>query len=194
MKLSKNKAVQSNKTIESTTDSDQSKPILKVSKGPDGNETNIVGTEKEIAEMFSKTLGTSDMDFAKLLIKQVHNAHPDKNKGNTVEIVNQVTPMLYAIEPRDELEGMLAAQMVGIHNLTMEMMGRASIPDQTVEGVNDNINRITKLSRTFVAQLEALDRHRNKGQQKMTVEHVHVNEGGQAVIGNISKGGDDERK
>ncbi len=46
----------------------------------------------------------------------------------------------------------------------------------------------TKLTRTFIAQMEALDKHRGKGQQKMTVEHVHVNEGGQAIIGDVKRG------
>jgi hypothetical protein len=31
--------------------------------------------------------------------------------------------------------------------------------------------------------LEALNRHRGKGQQKMTVEHVHVQPGGKALVG-----------
>lgn len=194
MKESQNMAVLSNKNIEPTADSAQSESILKVSERPDGNGANIVGTEEEISDKLSKTLGTTDTECGKFLIQQVHDAHPDRRKQNAAEVINQVTPLLHAIEPRDELEGMLAVQMVGIHNLTMEMMNRASIQDQTVEGVNNNINRITKLSRTFVAQLEALDRHRNKGQQKMTVEHVHINKGGQAIIGNIDKGGSDERK
>lgn len=72
--------------------------------------------------------------------------------------------------------------------MTMEMNRRAMLTDQTVDGVNDNINRATKLNRTFLAQLEALNKYRGKGQQKKTVEHVHVNEGGQAVIGNFEKG------
>ena len=44
-----------------------------------------------------------------------------------------------------------------------------------------------KLSRTFMMQIEALNRYRGKGQQKMTVEHVHINSGGQAIIGNVTK-------
>ncbi len=36
--------------------------------------------------------------------------------------------------------------------------------------------------------MEALNRHRGKGQQKMTVEHVHVYEGGQAVVGQVNQG------
>ena len=35
-----------------------------------------------------------------------------------------------------------------------------------------------------------LNRHRGKGQQKVTVEHVHVHEGGQAIVGNVESRGD----
>jgi hypothetical protein len=45
-------------------------------------------------------------------------------------------------------------------------------------------------SRTFIELLSALDRKRGKGgQQKVTVEHVHVHQGGQAIVGNV-QGGD----
>jgi hypothetical protein len=36
--------------------------------------------------------------------------------------------------------------------------------------------------------MEALDKHRDKGQQKVTVEHVHVHQGGQAIVGNVGSG------
>jgi hypothetical protein len=48
---------------------------------------------------------------------------------------------------------------------------------------------LNKLSRTYVVLLDALNRHRGKGQQKVTVEHVHVHSGGQAVVGMVGAGG-----
>jgi len=41
--------------------------------------------------------------------------------------------------------------------------------------------------RTYATQVEVLRRLRNGGQQFVRVEHVHVNDGGQAVIGNVKK-------
>jgi hypothetical protein len=38
-------------------------------------------------------------------------------------------------------------------------------------------------------QMEALQRYRGKGQQKMTVEYVHVYQGGKAVVGAVHQGG-----
>src|SRR5207344_494168 len=70
---------------------------------------------------------------------------------------------------------------------------RAMIPDQTFEGYRENLNQANKLSRTYAVLLDALNRHRGKGQQKVTVEHVHVHAGGQAVVGMVETPGGGER-
>jgi hypothetical protein len=44
-----------------------------------------------------------------------------------------------------------------------------------------------RLMRAYATQVEVLRRLRNGGQQFVRVEHVHVNDGGQAVIGNVKK-------
>ena len=36
--------------------------------------------------------------------------------------------------------------------------------------------------------MEALDRHRGKGQQKVTVEQVLVHQGGRTIVGNVGPG------
>ena len=92
---------------------------------------------------------------------------------------------LIGIRPKDELEAMIAAQLLAAHNATMECYRRAMIPEQTFEGRSENLNQANKLSRTYAVLLDALNRHRGKGQQKVTVEHVHVHSGGQAVVGMI---------
>jgi hypothetical protein len=60
----------------------------------------------------------------------------------------------------------------------MECYRRAMIGEQTFEGRRENLSQANKLSRTYAALLDALNRHRGKGQQKVTVEHVHVHQGG----------------
>jgi hypothetical protein len=92
---------------------------------------------------------------------------------------------LIAISPKDEIEGMIATQLIGAHNAAMECYRRAMIGEQTLEGRRENLNQANKLSRTYATLLEALNRHRGKGQQKVTVEHVHVHNGGQAIVGNV---------
>ena len=102
---------------------------------------------------------------------------------------------LVGIAPKDELEGMMAAQLIAAHNAAMECYRRAMIGEQTFEGRRENLSQANKLSRTYATLLEALNRHRGKGQQKVTVEHVHVHSGGQAVVGLVeTPGGGDRAK
>jgi hypothetical protein len=77
------------------------------------------------------------------------------------------------IGAKDELEGMMAAQLIAAHNAAMECYRRAMIGEQSFEGRRENLAQANKLSRTYATLLEALNRHRGKGQQKVTVEHVH---------------------
>ena len=99
-----------------------------------------------------------------------------------------VVAAMIGIAPGDEIEGMLAAQLVACHNVSMECFRRAMIGEQTFEGRRENLNQANKLSRTYAVLLEALNRHRGKGQQKVTVEHVHVHSGGQAIVGAVTGG------
>lgn len=100
--------------------------------------------------------------------------------------LNAVVAALIGIAPQDELEAMLAAQLIGAHNAAMECYRRAMIAEQTFEGRRESLSQANKLSRTYAALIEALNRHRGKGQQKVTVEHVHVHAGGQAVVGMVA--------
>jgi hypothetical protein len=118
------------------------------------------------------------------------NSGPDEIKKQRIAAVDAVA----GIAPQDELEGMLAAQLVACHNASMECYRRAMIGEQSFDGRRENLSQANKLSRTFSTLLEALNRHRGKGAQKVTVEHVHVHEGGQAVVGIVTTGGGDRQK
>jgi hypothetical protein len=49
-----------------------------------------------------------------------------------------------------------------------------------------------RLMRAYATQVEVLRRLRNGWQQFVRVEHVHVNDGGQAVTGNVKKQGEQD--
>ena len=168
---------------------EQLKPELKPHKFKMKDDTLLleITAKDTVPPELLKCFGSHDLDATHRLVKQILGVIPGLTQETIADRLNEITPLLHGIGPKDELEGMLAIQMVGIHNMAMEMMSRAMISDQTVDGVNFNVNRVNKLTRTFVAQMEALDKHRGKGQQKITVEHVTVNEGGQAIVGNVEQ-------
>ena len=140
-----------------------------------------------------KAIGGSTSDaFNNVLANAALSALWLKNSGpeEKERQVSALAAALVGIAPQDELEGMLAGQLIAANAAAMECYRRAMIGEQSFEGRKENLNQANKLSRTYVTLLEALNRHRGKGgQQKVTVEHVHVHAGGQAVVGAVQGGG-----
>ena len=136
--------------------------------------------------------GSDNDDFSNVLLNQVAYAlwlepcDADERK----RLVQATLAAMIGMKPRDELEGMLIAQLIATHSAAMECHRRAMLGEQTFEARRDYLNQANKLSRTCAALTEALDRHRGKGQQRITVEHVNVHAGGQAIVGAITPGGE----
>ena len=154
--------------------------------------TELVAHDLAAGEGKLKTVGGSRSDdFNNILINQTVQTLWLKNSDPTTvdRQLQAALAGLMGIAPRDELEGMLAAQMVAAHNASMECFRRAMLNEQTFEGRKENLTQANKLSRTYTMLLDALNRHRGKGQQKVTVEHVHVHAGGQAIVGAVEGGG-----
>ena len=95
------------------------------------------------------------------------------------------------LAPRDPVERMLAVQMAATHVATIRS-GRWLANSENLPQVQAHYTGFNKLARTFAAQVEALRKHRNGGSQIVRVEHVTVEAGGQAVVGNITRGRGDE--
>lgn len=99
--------------------------------------------------------------------------------GKDAEGVGAAVAIIEAVAPQDELESALAQQMVAAHMLGLEMTRRA-LNATMLPQMNAYANIATKAQRTFAAQIDALGKLRNGGQQ--VVRHVHVYEGGQAIV------------
>jgi hypothetical protein len=130
-------------------------------------------------------LGTADIDFYGGLIAQLASAVLRKGQIDEHSL-NFMLSVVKGIEPKDQVEALLAAQMAAVHMATMTFARRLAqvkeIPQQ------DSAERaFNKLTRTFATQMEALKRYRTGGEQKVTVQHVSVSEGGQAIVGNVTQ-------
>ena len=142
-----------------------------------------------------EALGTADADIQAHLLDQIARVFngacsSDSNDNKVIAAaMSTALAVLTGIRPQNELEAMLAVQMIGVHNMAMQTMSLAMLGGQTLQGRESNVSFATKMLRTFIAQMEALQKIRTGGQQKMIVEHVHVNEGGQAIVGTVNQGG-----
>ena len=93
-----------------------------------------------------------------------------------------------SIGPADGIEGMLAAQMVGTHNATMECLRRAMIYDQSLEAQKVYLSQAGRMMGMYSRQVDALAKHRGSGQPNISVGQVNVESGGQAIVGNVGVG------
>ncbi|WP_311272120.1 MULTISPECIES: hypothetical protein [unclassified Rhizobium] len=134
-----------------------------------------------------KALGISDQRLYTSLIAQVTNALSRGKEADVAEL-NAAIAMVSGIEPRNHLEAMLAFQMATVHVLSLRH-ARSMVTSETIDQLDIQERVVNKLMRTFTAQMEALRKHRNGGNQKVVVEHVHVHSGGQAIVGNVTHGG-----
>ncbi len=137
--------------------------------------------------LLMEATGTTDPTFLRALLYQLADAATTDGKTNESE-VNFMLSVVKGAEPKDQVEAMLAAQMAVVHMRTMasarKLANAEYLPQQ------DSAERaFNKLARTFTMQIEAFKRYRTGGQQKVTVEHVTVNAGGQAIVGNVETGG-----
>jgi hypothetical protein len=155
-------------------------PTTVVADDPDDQKGTLMKIGGSKSDRWNNTLANQAAQA--LWVKNSDAEERDRQLSATVAA-------LVGIGPRDELEGMMAAQLIAAHNASMECYRRAMIGEQTFEGRRENLNQANRLSRTWATVLEALNRHRGKGQQKVTVEHVHVHAGGQAVVGTIEQSG-----
>lgn len=101
---------------------------------------------------------------------------------------DMMAAMQAELGPRDAAEAMLITQMAATHvamtTLSQKMMDAGS--GQMRESCERSVSR---LSRTYLAQMDALKKYRAKAQQTVRVERVTVNEGGQAIVGDVTHGG-----
>lgn len=94
--------------------------------------------------------------------------------------------LLKSIAPTDGIEAMLALQMLGTHEAALTCLNRATREDLPMASRDRALSDSQKLMTLYLKQVNAINKHRAGGQQKMVVEYVNVENGGQAIVGNLS--------
>ncbi len=143
---------------------------------------------KTAEALVMSAVGTVYGGFFDGLLRQLVNAAAVKGDGGINERdLNFMLDVIKGIEPQDQVESMLAAQMAAVHMATMTSARRLA-RSETLEAQDSHERAFNKLARTFTAQTEALKRYRTGGEQRVVVKHVHVYHGGQAIVGNVAHG------
>jgi hypothetical protein len=150
----------------------------------EGDKLAVVHPDERVGFLLMENaFGTSDLAFLEGMVNQLARATGAKILEHDL---NFMVSFINGIEPRDQVESTLAAQMATVHMAMMKSIQDLPLTKNLLQ--QDAAERaINKFARTFIAQVEALKRYRSGGEQKVTVQHVSVSEGGQAIVGNVTQ-------
>jgi hypothetical protein len=142
--------------------------------------------DPELGEaLMAQTLGVADRDAMHGILRQLVKASVNGQKPDAVNLAFMIS-MVKSIKPRDAVEAMLVAQMVSVHVMAMRCAYHLANADDIAR--QDSAGRaLGRLARTFPAQIEALNRYRNTGEPAITVQNVRVQDGGNAIVGNVTQ-------
>src|SRR5262245_24575211 len=130
-------------------------------------------------------LGTASSAFVNASLFQLIAAARLPGSGISEIAVNASLAFIEGAKPQSEVECALVIQMACTHSAAMMVLKRigGGGPDRSAAAMASAASR---LLRAYTIQVETLRRLRSGGSQLVRVEHVHVNEGGQAVIGPVA--------
>lgn len=124
---------------------------------------------------------TNELTVAMKILQSAAAGQPNGDRDKDLEIA---LAHLAELKPANSIEAILMAQMIAVNDAISRAMSEACSRENSFD-THNWLNSSAKLQRTFLIQLDALQKLRGKGQQTVRVEHVTVAAGGQAIIGNV---------
>ena len=145
------------------------------------------GQAREWWQRLKNAFGTASSPFVDASLQQLIAAARLPNGGISEIAVNATLAFVEGAKPQSEVESALVMQMGCTHAAAMAVLGVAGAHGPT-RSIAAMASAAARLLRTYAIQVETWRRLRNGGSQFVRVEHVHVNEGGQAVVGTLAVG------
>lgn len=113
-------------------------------------------------QLMMEALGAPDREALNGILKQLVNASVNGRKPDKSDLPLMIS-LMKSIKPRDAIEAMLVAQMVSVHVIAMRCAHRLAGADDIVSQDSRTLP-LVRLLRTFPAQIDALNRYRNRSQ------------------------------
>lgn len=105
------------------------------------------------------------------------------------QAMNVALRLLVELQPANALERMLCAQFIACDKAASQCLNIGGNTGNDPNARRKYMSLACQFQGLLVRQVEALAKLRNGGNQVVRVEHVTVESGAQAVIGNVSRGG-----
>ncbi|MBS0649430.1 MAG: hypothetical protein JSS10_09455 [Verrucomicrobia bacterium] len=168
---------------------------LKVWKDEYGNNNFISIPDVPGEALIKRIVGTKDTEIARSIVSSTFMAilptlTKEGDGDNADKCMNLILQSMHDFQPKDAIEARLIAQEIALYQHGMNSLAIAASTNQT-QPKEAYVNMAVKLLRIHLETIEALNRHRRGGEQKVIVQHQQVNITGQAqaVVGNFHSGG-----
>ena len=157
--------------------------------------TKVISVPKDkkdsLESLYKSISGTENEDFTHLMAVLCGFACHVSPEGDDMFSFQNLWKALPELQPKDAVEAMLLTRSLALHKQAMFMLARATDDKpKTVQVIDLYFNLALKMFRVQNETIETLSRWRRKGEQRVTVQHVSVENGGQAIVGgSIGMGG-----
>ncbi len=137
-------------------------------------------------ELLSEALGTRDTDFVWGITSQIIDAVADHQHG---EAIGFILSVIRDQRPRDHFERMLVTSAAVAYLKSMSFSNDVSPDPDTMLNIPRSefaLKAASSFGRIFATYMSTLKQYRSGGEQRVTVRHVSVSDGAQAIVGNVT--------
>ncbi|MEM1380877.1 MAG: hypothetical protein AAGH41_09665 [Pseudomonadota bacterium] len=128
-------------------------------------------------EVPSNTAKPKSEPFRHLMVRETLNGCSLPNEVEAKQRAEHQIAALFGMKPKDELEGLVASQILLANSAACECFRLAAIPEQHPEYREMNIKLAVKAQGSMVKLIESLQKLQGKaGQQSVHVHHHHHQE------------------
>ena len=162
-------------------------------------------TRPHIADLPGRYWIKNTLPDGNLITEEASLTRTDLLMQSNTDISALAVDAAHSIQADNSMEKMLAHQMALAHEMAMKIGNAAMGEVQKIQhpttfggglkpGAATELQRLTnsvaRLMATYQQGMLTMQRLRTGGTQTVTVQHVNIEAGGQAVIGNVKTGGD----
>lgn len=145
------------------------------------------GQQRAWWDRLKAALATTSSAFVDATLQQLVEAARLPDGAISETAVNAALAFIENAKPTSEIETSLLIQMACTHMAAMAVLGRVAGAVGGSRNVAMMASASAKLLHAYTHQVETLRRFKNDGSQYMRVEHVHIGDNAQAIIGNVQK-------
>lgn len=141
----------------------------------------------DLTTIVREATGTQHYDVADRIINQVAYAQVFPKPRDDADHFPTALAAIEEMAPQNVTEAMRAVQMIAANDAVLMFLRRATTEGQSWAAAEASVLCATRLMRLHLDQIETMQKLKGKTRhQKVVVEHVHVYQGGQAIVGAIS--------